>query len=90
MGEVRGAEAWDMFQAMNTGHDGSLSIRALPTVTGTCCYVLERMMAMGEKVDFSVIQRADRTGLDILIHLGRCVTGHEKCFRSVIVWDKKW
>lgn len=47
VGEVRGAEAWDMLLR------------------------LETMMAMGEKVDFSVIQRQIVTGLDILIHLGR-------------------
>ncbi len=70
VGEVRGAEAWDMFQAMNTGHDGSLSTGHANSDRDMLLR-LETMMAMGEKVDFSVIQRQIVTGLDILIHLGR-------------------
>ena len=70
VGECRGAEALDMLQAMNTGHDGSLSTGHANSDRDMLLR-LETMMAMGEKVDFSVIQRQIVTGLDILIHLGR-------------------
>lgn len=55
---------------MNTGHDGSLSTGHANSARDMLLR-LETMMAMGEKVDFSVIQRQIVTGLDILIHLGR-------------------
>ena len=70
VGEVRGEECIDMLQAMNTGHDGSLSTGHANSDRDMLLR-LETMMAMGEKVDFSVIQRQIVTGLDILIHLGR-------------------
>ena len=70
VGECRGEEALDMLQAMNTGHDGSLSTGHANSDRDMLLR-LETMMAMGEKVDFSVIQRQIVTGLDILIHLGR-------------------
>ena len=37
VGEVRGGEALDMLQAMNTGHEGSLSAPRTPTVPATRC-----------------------------------------------------
>ena len=70
VGEVRGVEALDMLQAMNTGHDGSLSTghgnSALDMLSR-----LETMVLMGMDLPLAAIKKQIATGIDILIHLGR-------------------
>lgn len=70
VGECRGAEALDMLQAMQTGHDGSLS-----TGHANSCYDmlkrLETMVLMGMELPVSAIRGQIVAGVDILIHLGR-------------------
>ena len=70
VGEVRGKEAIDMLQAMNTGHDGSLSTGHANT-PGDMISRLETMVLMGMDLPLPAIQRQIASGLDILIHLGR-------------------
>lgn len=70
VGEVRGAEVVDMIQAMNTGHDGSLSTGHGNSPEG----MISRLEAMFlQAADFPVeaIRRQIAEGIDILIHLGR-------------------
>lgn len=70
VGECRGAETLDMLQAMNTGHDGSLS-----TGHANSCYDmlrrLETMVLMGMELPLSAIRAQIASGIDVLIHLGR-------------------
>ena len=71
VGEVRGGEALDMLQAMNTGHDGSLS-----TGHGNSCADMisriETMVLMGaEKLPLRAIRSQISSALDIMIHLDR-------------------
>ena len=70
VGEVRGSEALDMLQAMNTGHDGSLSTGHANS-PGDMISRLETMILMGMDLPLSAIQRQIASGVDILIHLGR-------------------
>lgn len=70
VGEVRGKEAIDMLQAMNTGHDGSLSTGHANS-PGDMISRLETMILMGMELPLSVIQRQIASGIDILVHLGR-------------------
>ena len=70
VGEVRGKEAIDMLQAMNTGHDGSLSTGHANS-PGDMISRLETMALMGMDLPLPAIQRQIASGLDILIHLGR-------------------
>lgn len=70
VGEVRGKEAIDMLQAMNTGHDGSLSTGHANS-SGDMISRLETMVLMGMDLPLPAIQRQIASGLDILIHLGR-------------------
>lgn len=70
VGEVRGKEAIDMLQAMNTGHDGSLSTGHANS-PGDMISRLETMILMGMELPLSAIQRQIASGIDILIHLGR-------------------
>lgn len=70
VGEVRGAEAIDMLQAMATGHDGSLSTGHANS-SGDMLARLETMALMGMELPLSAIRRQIASGIDILIHLGR-------------------
>lgn len=70
VGEVRGKEAIDMLQALNTGHDGSLSTGHANS-PGDMISRLETMVLMGMDLPLPAIQRQIASGLDILIHLGR-------------------
>ena len=70
VGEVRGAEALDMLQAMNTGHDGSLSTGHANS-SADMISRLETMVLMGMDLPMEAIRRQIASGIDILVHLGR-------------------
>lgn len=70
VGEVRGEEALDMLQAMNTGHDGSLST-GHANGTKDMLTRLETMVLMGVDMPVSAIRGQIAAGIDIIIHLGR-------------------
>ena len=70
VGEVRGGEAVDMFQALNTGHDGSLSTAHANSASDMLSR-LETMTLMGVDLPLEAIRRQIASGVDILIHLGR-------------------
>lgn len=70
VGECRGAETFDMLQALNTGHDGGLS-----TAHGNSCpdilSRLEMMVLMGMDLPLAAIRQQIASGIDIIVHLGR-------------------
>lgn len=70
VGECRGAEALDVLQAMNTGHDGSLSTGHANSC-GDMLSRLETMVLMGMELPLAAIRSQIASGIDILIHLGR-------------------
>ncbi len=70
VGEVRGEETIDMIQAMNNGHDGSLSTGHGNSPRDMLAR-LETMVLMGLELPVSAIRRQIASGLDIMIHLGR-------------------
>ncbi len=59
-----------MLQAMNTGHDGSLSTGHANS-SGDMIARLETMVLMGMNLPLPAIQRQIASGVDIIIHLGR-------------------
>ena len=70
VGEVRGGEALDMLQAMNTGHDGSMSTghaNSAPDMLSR----LETMILMGMDLPLPAIRGQLASGIDIIVHLGR-------------------
>lgn len=70
VGEVRGKEAADMLQAINTGHDGSLSTGHANSPKDMLSR-LEMMTLMGMDIPLSAVQRQIAAGIDIMVHLGR-------------------
>jgi pilus assembly protein CpaF len=70
VGEVRGAEALDMLQAMNTGHDGSLSTGHANTSVDMLSR-LETMVLSGAALPVEVVRKQISSAIDILIHLNR-------------------
>lgn len=70
VGEVRGAEAIDMLQALNTGHDGSLSTGHANSARDMLSR-LETMVLMGMDLPLAAVRRQIASGVDIIVHLGR-------------------
>ena len=70
VGEVRGGEAVDMLQALNTGHEGSLSTAHANSAVDMLSRVVT-MTLMGVELPLEAIRRQIASGVDILIHLGR-------------------
>ncbi len=71
VGEVRGAEALDMLQAMQSGHDGSLSTGHADSCEDMI-YRLETMVLMGGiELPLKAIRSQIGAGIDIMVHLSR-------------------
>ena len=70
VGEVRGAEALDMLQAMNTGHDGSLSTGHSNSPKDMLTR-LETMVLMGMSMPVDAIRTQITSAIDIIVHLAR-------------------
>lgn len=77
IGEVRGKEVMDMIQALNTGHDGSMSTGHANDIEG----MLKRLEAMFlQAADFPVeaIRSQITQGIDIMIHMSRLRDGSRR------------
>lgn len=83
VGECRGAETLDMLQAMNTGHDGSISTGHANS-SQDMLKRLETMVLMGMDLPLSAIRGQIASGIQILIHLGRL----RDCSRKVLHVDE--
>lgn len=70
VGEVRGPEALDMLQAMNTGHDGSISTGHANS-TRDMFSRLETMVLSGSQMPLDAIRQQIASAIDIMIHLAR-------------------
>lgn len=70
VGEVRGAEAVDMMQCLNTGHEGSMSTGHANSAQDMLSR-LENMILMGMDIPLEAIRRQIASGIDIIVHLGR-------------------
>ena len=78
MGEVRGEEALDMLQAMNTGHDGSLTTIHANT-TRDALSRLETMVAMTNlNIPETAIRRQIASALDVVVQVSRQSDGTRK------------
>jgi pilus assembly protein CpaF len=78
VGEVRGDEALDMLQAMNTGHDGSLTTVHANSVRDAL-YRLDTMVAMANlNIPEKAIRQHIASAVNLLIHVARMADGTRK------------
>ena len=70
VGEIRSEEALDMLQAMNTGHDGSLSTGHANSAMDMLSRI-ETMVLMGKDLPLPAIRSQIASGIDVMVHLGR-------------------
>ena len=71
VGEVRGAEALDMLQAMNTGHDGSLSTGHANSAKDMLLRLETMTLMAASELPLPAVRMQIASGLDIIVHLGR-------------------
>ncbi len=86
VGEVRGAECLDMLQAMNTGHDGSLSTGHANNCEDMISR-METMVLMGMELPLLAIRAQIAAGVDIMVHLGR-LRDRTRRLLSIVEVDK--
>lgn len=77
VGEVRGKEVMDMIQAMNTGHDGSMSSGHGNSISGMLRR-LESMFLQAADFPIDAIRSQIAEGIDLIIHLGRLSDGSRR------------
>jgi pilus assembly protein CpaF len=78
VGEVRGAEVWDMLQAMNTGHEGSMTTIHANSAHDALAR-LEMMAAMtGYEFPISVVRHYVASAIKLVVHLARLKGGPRK------------
>jgi pilus assembly protein CpaF len=75
VGEVRGAEALDMLQAMNTGHDGSLTTVHANSPRDALARVETMVLMAGYDLPLRAIRQQIASALDLLVHLERLEDG---------------
>jgi pilus assembly protein CpaF len=78
VGEVRGAEALDMLQAMNTGHDGSLSTIHSNSPRDALSRVETMVLMAGVDLPVRAIREQVSSALDGIIHLERLEDGSRR------------
>jgi pilus assembly protein CpaF len=77
VGECRGGEAFDMLQAMNTGHDGSLSTVHANSPRDALARI-ENMVLMAVELPISAIREQIASGINLLVHLSRLQDGSRR------------
>jgi pilus assembly protein CpaF len=78
VGEVRGAESLDMLQAMNTGHDGSLSTIHCNSPRDALLRLETMVMMAGFELPVRAIRQQVSSALDLIVHLERMDDGSRK------------
>ena len=78
VGEVRGAEALDMLQAMNTGHEGSMTTVHANSPRDALRRIENMVSMAGLKYPIHVIRDQMASTLDLLVHIARMTGGRRK------------
>ena len=78
VGEVRGAEALDMLQAMNTGHDGSLSTVHANSPRDALSRIETMVLMAGLELPSRAIREQLASALDVVVHLSRMRDGSRR------------
>ncbi len=78
VGEVRGAEALDMLQAMNTGHDGSLCTAHANSARDALARIETMVLMAGYDLPMRAIRQQVCSALDLIVHLERMLDGSRR------------
>ena len=78
VGEVRGKESFDMLQAMNTGHDGSLTTLHANSTSDSLGRLESMVMMAGLDIPMSAIREYIYSAIDIIVHIERLSDGRRK------------
>lgn len=78
VGEVRGGEALDMLQAMNTGHDGSITTGHSNSPRDTISRLETMVLMAGMEIPVKAIREQIASALDIIVHQSRLKDGSRK------------
>jgi pilus assembly protein CpaF len=78
IGEVRGAEAFDMLQAMNTGHDGSMTTVHANSARDALGRIEQMVTMIGLDLPLSAIRAQVASGVNIVIHVARLSDGSRR------------
>lgn len=78
IGEVRGAEAFEMVQAMNTGHDGGMSTLHANTPQDAVSKLANYMRYAGVVTDTAVVNAQIASALHLIVHLHRFPDGSRR------------
>jgi pilus assembly protein CpaF len=81
VGEVRGPEALDMMQAMNTGHEGSMSTVHANTPRDALSRLETMILMSGLEIPVTAIREYISSALSLIVHLGRLSDGTRKITR---------
>ena len=83
VGEVRGGEALDMLQAMNTGHDGSLSTGHANSALDMLSRLETMVLMSGVELPLASVRKQIASAVDIIVHLGKVHNGGRKVVEIV-------
>jgi pilus assembly protein CpaF len=78
VGEVRGDEVLDMLQAMNTGHDGSLTTIHANSMRDALQRLETLMLLSGVNLPNRAMREQISAGLDVVVHVARLSDGHRR------------
>ena len=78
VGEVRGGEALDMLQAMNTGHDGAMSTIHANSPRDALSRLETLVLMAGLDLPVRAIRQQIRGAINLVVHLGRLADGRRK------------
>ena len=75
VGEIRGGEAFEMMQAMNTGHDGSLSTVHANSSRDALARVENMVLMAGLQIPIRALREQIASAIDLIVHIERGVDG---------------
>jgi len=78
IGEVRGNEAFDMLQAMNTGHDGSMTTIHANTARDSVSRLEQMVVMVGNDFPMSAVRQQIASGINIIVQLNRLSDGSRR------------
>ena len=85
VGEVRGEEVIDMMQAMNTGHDGSMSTIHANGAKDALLRIENMVLISGINIASSIVRKQIASAIDIIIHTARLSDGARKIVEIIEV-----